>query len=461
VLSVLVAMCASGLNLAGSGQREAGSGWQHRPISSSAELTAALHRGGTIDLADGATFEGAFRITVNGTVLNGHGSTLLGNVTPAQPVLTIVASDVTVRDISATSTSGSTVIQCGANDPTQTTLEQVPASVTLSHVVVPSARAKRGIEYHCTGSLDHVETHDVYDPAGRDSQGFYAANTPGPIRITNSVFQAGSEPLLIGGDVTRIPGVVPSDIVIEDTELSRPLSWQDDGVKRKIKNLLELKTGRRVIARRLTLSGAWRDGQDGYAIVITPHSGGDIHDVTVEDVTARNVAGCLQFLGQEYSGPPTPSPLSGVVIRRLTCVASKAQFGGRGIFALITGEPSDITIADSIGIVDGTASIVYDPGGVLNADGTKRPGGAIGSLTLTGNYLVAGTPYGINLAGSMNGLNHPRGVTKFTVTGNTFADAAAALRKNLPNNRFVTREAFDALFLDASAGDYRLKRSQF
>jgi hypothetical protein len=431
----------------------------HRSVSTSAQLTAALQRGGVVDLADGATFEGAFRITVNGTELNGHGSTLLGNVTPAQPVLTIVASDVTVRDLSATSTSGSTVIQCGANDTSQTDVAKVPKNVTLSHVIVPSARAKRAIEYHCTGSLDHVETHDVYDPAGRDSQGFYAANTPGPIRITNSVFQAGSEPLLIGGDTTRIPGVVPSDIVIEDTELSRPLSWQTDGIKRKIKNLFELKTGRRVTARRLTLSGAWRDGQDGYAIVITPHSGGDIHDVTLEDITARNVGGCLQFLGQEYAGTaPTPSPLSGIVIRRLTCVASKAQFGGRGIFALITGEPSDITIADSIGIVDGSASIIYDPGGVLNQDGTKRPGGPIGSLTLTGNYLVAGTPYGINLAGNVNGQNNPRGATELSVTGNTFADAAPALKKNLPKNKYVARAAFDAMFVDASAGDYRLKK---
>src|SRR5690242_3144675 len=94
----------------------------HHSVSTSAQLTAALQRGGTIDLAEGGTFEGAFRITVNGTALNGHGSALLGNVTPAKPVLTIVASDVTVRDLSATSTSSSTVIQCGANDTTQTTV---------------------------------------------------------------------------------------------------------------------------------------------------------------------------------------------------------------------------------------------------------------------------------------------------------------------------------------------------
>ncbi len=431
-----------------------------RPIATSEALTAALLRGGTVDLAEGVTLEGAFRVTVDGTVLNGHGSTLHGSATPPRPALTITASNVTVSDLSATSTSPNTVIQCGANDGSQTRVDQVPRDVTLSHVVIPTARGKRAIEYHCTGSLDHVETHDVYDPAGRDSQGFYAVNTPGPIRITNSLFEAGSEPLLIGGDLTRIPGVVPSDILIEDTDLSRPLSWQEDGIKRKIKNLLELKTGRRVIGRRLTLSGAWRDGQDGYAIVITPHSGGDIHDVTLEDITARNVGGCLQLLGQEYSAPPTPSPLSGVLIRRFTCVASKARFGGRGVFALITGEPSDITIADSIGILDGTASIVYDPGTVLNQDGTKRPGGPIGSLTLTGNYLVAGTPYGINLAGAMNGLNNPRGVTTLTVTGNTFADAPAALQKNLPSNTYVKRAAFDALFVDPAAGDYRLKGRQ-
>jgi hypothetical protein len=44
------------------------------------------------------------------------------------------------------------------------------------------------------------------------------------------------------------------------------------------------------------------------------------------------------------------------------------------------------------------------------------------------------------------------------VTGNTFADAAPALKKNLPKNKYVARSAFDAMFVDASAGDYRLKK---
>ncbi len=57
----------------------------------------------------------------------------------------------------------------------------------------------------------------------------------------------------------------------------------------------------------------------------------------------------------------------------------------------------------------------------------------------------------------MNGRNNPRGVTTLRVTGNTFAEAAAAFEKNLPENTYVTRTAFDALFVDAAAGDYRLR----
>jgi hypothetical protein len=422
------------------------------PIDTPERLRAALLAGGTVDLAAGARFSGSFTAAVRGTIINGHGAQVLGSSTAE--ALRISASDVAVHELGLTTASTDTVLRCGANDSSQTTVAQVPTNVVLDRVTVPTHRGKRGIEWNCTGTIDGVEVLDTWDPAGRDSQGLAILNTPGPVRVLGGRYQAGSEGILVGGDTMKIAGVEVTDLLFDRVEISRPLSWKTDGVPRKIKNLLELKRGRRVVVRNGRFSGAWQDGQDGYAIVITPHSGGDIHDVLVERSSMTNVGGCFNLLGQEYHGIPTPAPLSGFVERDNVCVASKTLYGGRGIFALITGEPADLTFTGGVSVTDGTATILYDPGKVLTADGTTRQGGPIAALTVTDKYFRTGI-YGINLAGVVNAGPSPKGVVKLVVTGNTIAGASAALKKNLPQNTYVDRVAFDALFVDAANGDYR------
>jgi len=213
-----------------------------------------------------------------------------------------------------------------------------------------------------------------------------------------------------------------------------------------VKNLLELKTGRKVVARHLTLDGSWQDGQEGWAVVLTPHSGGDIHDVTLDDLTITNVGAGFQFLGLEYAGIPTPAALSGVTVSNCHIRISSADYGGRGVLALATGAPADLTFTNNVVVSDGTSVFYYDPGSVLDpASGTKRPAGPIGSLTLTNNYLVAGR-YGILLAGRPNATGDvSEGVRQLTVTGNTFADAVPALERALPKNTYVDRSKFDRL----------------
>lgn len=430
------------------------------PIDTTARLQAALKVGGTIDLAPNTLFEGFFAVSAPGTVLNGHGSTLHGLTTPG---LWVNASNVLVREVYGGSSGSDAAIRCGANDSTQTAVAQVPVNVVFNQVVVPTFMGKRGIDWHCTGVLDHTSSRGVWDPGGQDSQALLIVNTPGPVQILGGVYQAGSEGILFGGDTMKLVGVVgPADLLVDGVEVSRPLSWMTDGVKRKTKALIEAKNARRLIIRHSTLSGAWVDanaGQDGSAIVLTPHSGGVVQDVTIEDNDIRNVGGCVQILGQEYKGIPTPSPTTRIVFQRNVCLPSKAQFGGRGILAMISGEPGDLTFANNIAPGDGTAFVNYDPGSVLTGvdQKTTRFGGPIGSLTITGNYLNAGI-YGAFLAGIQGGVPSPKGATVFTLSGNTIAEASALLKKNQPTNTFVTRADFDAKFMNPAAGDYRLKQ---
>jgi hypothetical protein len=414
-------------------------------VQTAADLQSALAKGGRIDIASGAALTGSFTVTVSGTVVSGNGASISAG--KAGPAIAVAPGthDVTISDLTLTS-DADPVVLCGRNDAKQTELAQAPANITFARLTVPAHRGKRAFEWNCTGTLDTLTALDTWDPNGQDSQGLAILNSPGKTRVTGGRYQAGSEGILIGGDTMKMTGVVPTDIVIENLEISRPLSWKTDGVKRKVKNLLELKTGRKVVARHLTLDGSWQDAQEGWAVVLTPHSGGDIHDVTLDDLTITNVGAGFQFLGLEYSGIPTPAALSGVTVSNSRITISSADFGGRGVLALATGAPADITFKDNVVISDGTSVFYYDPSSVLDpASGAKRPAGPMGALTMTNNYFVAGR-YGILLAGKPNATGDvSAGVRELTVTGNTFADAAPALQKALPKNTFVDRGKFDQL----------------
>lgn len=424
------------------------------PIATNAELTAALLKGGTITLAPGAQFTGAFTIAVSGTTLVGNSASIAGPKGAAAIYVPPDVDDVAMSDLTVTSADDQRVILLGRNDSAQTTLEHVPQHITLTRITIPTFRGKRGIEVNAANvTLVDCTVLDVYDPAGRDSQAVAVANTPGPVTIRGGSFNSGSEPFLAGGSVAPIAGVVPSDILIEDATFFRPLSWQTDGVRRQVKNLIEFKTGHRVIVRRVTLDGAWRDAQDGFAIVITPHSGGDIHDVLLDHLTIRNVSACLQVLGQEYATTElrTPSPTSGIQLTNSTCTASK-QFGLLGIGASLSGAPADVSLVGNTFILDGTRIAVYDAGTVLAPSGTTtQPAGPMASLTFTNNRVSGGMLYDFILQGQPHLSPLQTGVTSLSVTGNTFADASSTLKKNAPQNTYVTGADFAALVKQLSA----------
>lgn len=420
---------------------------QTTTVSTSDELVAALAKGGAIDIAAGSQLVGAF-VLLSGTTLIGNGALLKGP--KGAPTLDIPpgVNDIKIADVTLESDDDQRVILIGRNDAHQTTLDVAPRRIAFTNVTIPTFRGKRGIE--CNGgdvTFANCIVTDVFDPAGRDSQAIgISANSPGNIHIDGGQFSAGSEPFLMGGSTPFTPGNVPANILIENAKFFRPLAWQTDGVKRVVKNLVELKTGRKVIIRNCVLDGCWKDGQDGYAFVITPHAGGDIQDVLIADNTIDHVGGFVQILGQEYAvtSPVTPSPVSGLILRGNTCTARKAY--GLAIAGGITGAPADVTFDGNTLILEGTRIVGYDAGNVLTPDGTTtQPAGPMGTLTFTGNRVSGGMTYSFMLQGVANAGPTQTGVKTLTITGNTFSDASSALKKNAPQNTYVTGAEFAQL----------------
>lgn len=380
-------------------------------VTAGQSLQAALDGPLPVEIEAGARFEGSYRIRTGQRAIFGAGAAVHGETGPALRV------DPGTRNVAVTGgrmTSGAgDVIAIGENSSQQTRVEDAPDGITLTGVVVPEHRSKRAFGIHAANVLlDRCEGLNVWSTAGQDSQAIYIGNAPGPITIRGGRYSAGSEVVLVGGDGTRIPGLNPTGITIEDTQLFRPLSWKTDGIKRKVKNLLELKAGIDVTVRRSRLQGNWKDGQVGFAILLTPaldgsatvppSDSGIVENVLIEDCDVLDVAGGFMMFGRHYSCV-TRRPLSGVVVRRNRFRISRAAFGGFGQFLQVAGEPGDLSFQDNTILADGSSFVYAYQGPVLDPDtGLKRPAGQIGSFGWERNLVSGLGSYGFNMLGLAN-----------------------------------------------------------
>ncbi len=406
-------------------------------VRQGSDLQAALKAGAVVHLQSGTTYPGNF-VLKSGTTLDCQGASIVGS--KAGPALDIPpgTNDVTVKDCSVTTTYDQSVIRIGRNDTKQATLEGVPRRITFTRVFVPTYRGKRGFEISGADvTLQDCRVDDLWDPALRDSQAIsVTGNSPGPVLVDGGSYSGGSETLMVGGDPPKIPGVIPSHVTVQNATFGHPLSWQHDGTKRAIKNILELKTGHHIIFRKLHLSGLWVDAQPGWAVVMTPRAGGEIADVLIEDVVMENVAGGFNVLGSTSNPPPSPHVTSGVLLNRVTVTTNKATFGGTGWFAQLGAGVHDFTVQDSTFVGDGTAFIATYQGAPLDpVTGVSTPAAPMETLSVTNSKFTAGI-YGFFLNGLANANPTQKAVKALTVTGNTITGASAALKTALPQNTF-------------------------
>jgi hypothetical protein len=88
---------------------------------------------------------------------------------------------------------------------------------------------------------------------------------------------------MLGGAKVNIPNCVPSDVHIMGNILFKPQEWRSQ--TGSVKNLFEIKNGRRVSFEANILDGCWKDAQAGHAIALTPRNPSNTNPwVTVEDV---------------------------------------------------------------------------------------------------------------------------------------------------------------------------------
>jgi Carbohydrate binding module (family 6) len=145
----------------------------------------------------------------------------------------------------------------------------------------------------------------------QESHAILGWNGPGPFKIVNNHLEAAAVVMMWGGGNTpSISGLVPSDIEIKHNHFYKDPAWL--GNSWYVKNLFEIKNGRRVLLEGNILENNWIEAdQHGFAIVLTPRNVNFVSDMSwaiVQDVTVRkniirgSVAG-VSILGRDYAAP--------------------------------------------------------------------------------------------------------------------------------------------------------------
>jgi hypothetical protein len=438
--------------------------------------------GGTIRLAEGATFAGNFKlpakdgssyilVTTNtalpaaGTRIDPTYKSRLATIKSTNTIsaLTTAAGASYYRFIGvafeANASGAGDIIALGTD--AQSLESQVPHHIWFDRVLVAgsvTAGQKRGISVNASDvTIENSDFREI-KAVGQDSQAICGWNTPGRITIRNNYLSAAGENVMFGGAQTNLPGSVPSDIIVEDNVMTKDVAWR--GTSWTVKNIFELKAGRRVSVRRNLFEYNWAGSQPGFAIVFTPRNSGGrnpwtvVEDVDFTDNLVRHTGSAFNLLGHDDIAPS--GQLARVrIVNNLVYDVSSTDWGGSGYFAQIGGEPAYITFDHNTVLHNGNIVTFYS-GSYMDANGTSVPGGPITGFTFTNN-LLKHNAYGIFGSGQAFGSGSLNFYAPGAVVANNVMASDTSVASRYPaGNFFPTVAAFMAGFQNAAGNNYRL-----
>jgi hypothetical protein len=340
----------------------------------------------------------------------------------------------------------------------QDTAEEAPHHLRVErcylHAFDERTQLKRGIALN-SAHTEVVDSHlSGMKGAGQDAQAVAGWNGPGPFLIENDYLEAAGENVLFGGATPATPGLVPSDITIRNNHLFKPLAWRrgdpaSDRSAWTVKNLLELKSARRVTVTGNVLENSWADAQTGWAVIFNvfgeDSSPDVVDDVTFSNNVIRNAANGINLRGME---PTNARPRMRRVTLSNNLVEGVGAFDGEGkTFQLLNGTES-VTIEHNT--VQGRVRAAL----ILEA----LPGQAHAGLAFNNN-LTAHGDYGVFASGgALGGAALEQFSRRWSFAGNVIAGADAG--RYPPGNLYPAAFGPD-FFADAARGNYRVRDPRF
>lgn len=196
------------------------------------------------------------------------------------------------------------IIQLGTSE--EKTVEELPHHIEFDRVYIHGDKKvgqRRGIA--ANGRNIVIKNSHISDimRKGEESQAICVWATDGPIEITNNYLEAAAEGILFGGGDSTLK-LVPTDVIVRDNWINKPLEWRNtDWV---VKNMFEIKNGRRIKVFNNLMTNNWLMGQDGSAILFTTRADTGmatvIEDIDFTDNIIRGSSNAINILGNEGSG---------------------------------------------------------------------------------------------------------------------------------------------------------------
>lgn len=356
--------------------------------------------------------------------------------------LWVTADDVTLQGLrfsyNPPSGQGDMLRLGDSEDPV---VANVPARVTVRQVLFEGNPGnafgqKRAIAANAQDTLiDQVWCQNIWI-AGQDSQCVAIASTPGRVTVRRSVLSAGSETIIIGGVPPASPAHLPADILIEDNVLWKPTAWLGASPARQVKNLFEVKFGRRITVRRNWMENHWQQAQPGWSVVLTMATNGacsfcDMQDVVFEDNVVWNVSAGINLTGYQYSYAPGSGQAVRFMVRNnlfYITGGGGTALGGNGRPVQMLSEPANVVFDRNTFIHTGTA-IVYGTYGAKWPYQTPPltsnvPAGPVQGFVWTNN-VHRHANYGILTPEGSSGVNALTYFPGAVVGGNVFGGASS------------------------------------
>jgi len=328
------------------------------------------------------------------------------------------------------------IIQIGTTE--ERTVEELPHHIEFDRVFIHGDR-REGQRRGVAANGRHIKISNSYfsdfKREGEESQAIAAWGSDGPIEIINNYLEGAAESILFGGAESTL-GLVPSDIVVRDNWMNKPLEWRNS--KWVIKNFLEIKSGKRVTIENNLMTNNWAMAQEGTGVLFrTGEDSGRntiVEDVTFANNIMRGSGSAITVFGGEGAGG-----------RRLTIRnnvfedISASKYDGRGFF-IKSSEWDGLVVENNTVIHDGSITIGY--------------GAPVRGFVFRNN-VVFNNEYGFFGDGIGSGRvaldrYFPQGV----VTGNAMIGSSSS---DYGSSNFYPSSAGQIGFSNAASGDYRLR----
>jgi hypothetical protein len=267
----------------------------------------------------------------------------------------------------------------------------------------------------------------------------------------NNYLEASGENVMFGGAAAANESLLPSDIEFRRNHLYKPLSWRIgdpsyQGIPWSVKNLFELKIGRRILIEGNVFENSWAHAQVGFAFMLTPRTEvgkmpwAQISDVTIRNNIIRHAANGVAISGHDSRPNPGQPTARIAVYNNLFDDIDGPKWGllgSAGVLFQMSNGPADVVIEHNTALHAGT---------ILAGEAEPQTG------FVFRNNIVLHNAYGVhNISGGANS-KFPDWVFK----GNVIIGTPPSLIKQYPANNFFPATVGEVQFANAAEGNYRL-----